>query len=98
MLLPGLGNVRKGVYMRNNRPKSNGIIEIIDEKQGLDDNSWNCMDFHLFSFKEEDKSWEASHARFLAAKSGNCPYKDICPRYASTIAKRKKQPYQLTLF
>lgn len=79
------------------KTESNGIVELVDEKQGLD-SSWNCMDFHLFSFKEEDKSWEASHARFLAAKSGNCPYINICPRYARTVAKQNKQPYQLTLF
>lgn len=80
------------------RPKSNGIVELVDEKPSIDSNSWNCMDFWLFSGREEDKSWDASHARFLAAKSGNCPYKDICSRYARTIAKRNKQPFQLKLF
>lgn len=69
------------------RPQGNGIVEIMDEKPELD-NSWNCMDFHLFSIREKDKSWDASHARYLAAKSGNCPYKSICPRYARTMAKR----------
>lgn len=78
------------------KPQNNGLVELIDE-QGMD-GSWNCMDFHLFAFREEDKSWEASHARFLAAKSGNCPYKDICPRYARTMAKRNNQPIQLKLF
>jgi hypothetical protein len=80
------------------KPQNNGLVELIDEKQDMDNSSWNCMDFHLFSFHEEDKSWEASHARFLAAKSGNCPYKSICPRYARTMAKRGKQPVQLKLF
>lgn len=79
------------------KPKSNGIVEIVNEKQDMD-GSWNCMDFHLFSFDEQDKSWEASHARFLQAKSGNCPYRDRCPRYARTIARMSKQPIQLTLF
>lgn len=80
------------------KPQSNGLVELVDEKTSLDNNSWNCMDFWIFSGKEEDKSWDASHARFLAAKSGNCPYKGICPRYARTIAKRSKQPIQLELF
>ncbi len=80
------------------RPKGNGIVELIDEKQGLDNSSWNCMNFWLFSGREEDKSWDASHSRFLAAKSGNCPYKDICPRYARTIAKINKKPVELSLF
>lgn len=80
------------------RPKNNGLVELVDEEQGLDNRVWNCMDFWLFSGHEEDKSWEASHARFLAAKNGNCPYTAICPRYARTIAKRKKQPVQLSLF
>ncbi len=80
------------------RPKSNGIVELVDEKQNMDNDSWNCMDFHLFALCEEDKSWEASHARFLAAKSGNCPYKGICPRYARTMTKRSKQSVQPKLF
>lgn len=81
-----------------NRPQNNGLVELVDERQGLDNRGWNCMDFWLFSGDEEDKSWEASHARFLAAKNGNCPYKKICPRYARTMKKRKKQPVQQTLF
>lgn len=80
------------------RPKSNGIVELVDEKPSIDSNSWNCMDFWLFSGREEDKSWDASHARFLAAKSGSCPYKDICSRYARTMARRNKQPVQVKLF
>lgn len=79
--------------MNMGKPQNNGLVEFIDDKQGMD-GSWNCMDFHLFSFQEEDKSWEASHARFLAAKSGNCPYKDICPRYARTMEKRNNPPIQ----
>lgn len=80
------------------KPHSNGLVELVDEKPNMDNNSWNCMDFWLFSGYEEDKSWEASHTRFLAAKSGNCTYKSICPRYARTMAKRGKQPVQLKLF
>lgn len=76
------------------RPKNNGLVDFVDEKSGMDNNSWNCMDFWLFSGREKDKSWDASHARFLAAKSGNCPYKDICQRYKRTI---KKRSVQLTL-
>lgn len=80
------------------RPQNNGLVELVDEKPNMDRSSWNCMDFWIFAGDEEDKSWDASHARFLAAKSGNCPYKGICTRYARTMAKRSKQPVQLSLF
>lgn len=80
------------------KPQSNGLVELVDEKQDMDSSSWHCMDFWNFSSNEADKSWEASHARFLAAKSGNCPYKEICPRYARTMAKLRKIPYQTKLF
>ena len=42
--------------------------------------------------------WDAWHEKFIQAKSGNCPYRDRCQRYARTIEKRNKQPVQLTLF
>lgn len=80
------------------KPKSNGLVELVDEKPGMDNNSWNCMDFWLFSGNEEDKSWDASHARFLQAKTGNCPYRNRCPRYARTMERHKREPRQLTLF
>ena len=67
------------------RPQGNGIVELHDEERKTDNVGWNCMDFHLFSFDEEDKSWEASHARFLAAQSGNCPYIVRCPRFNRTF-------------
>lgn len=80
------------------RPQNNGLVEFVDERQGLDGSSWNCMDFWRFSYDEEDKSWEASHTRFLQAKDGSCPYRDKCPRYARTMEKRRNMPVQLTLF
>ena len=79
------------------RPQNNGLVEFIDDKPAMD-GSWNCMDFHLFEWDAEDKSWEASHARFLQAKAGNCPYRNKCRRYARTMAKRSNAPIQLTLF
>lgn len=54
--------------MNMGKPQNNGLVEFIDDNQGMDNGSWNCMDFYLFSFQKEDKSWEASHSRFLAAK------------------------------
>lgn len=80
------------------RPQSNGLVELVDEKTTLDNGAWHCMDFHLFEFNAVDKSWDAFHARFLQAKSGNCPYRDRCPRYARTMEKKNKQPFQLALF
>lgn len=73
------------------RPQGNGIVELHDDQRKTDNSEWNCMDFWLFSGNEEDKSWEASHARFLAAQSGNCPYKDNCHRYKRTVQKRGNQ-------
>lgn len=69
-----------------NRNSVDGVVEFVDSNS-LDNNTWNCLDFWLFSGNEDDKSWDASHARFLAAKSGNCPYKGICLRYVNTILK-----------
>ena len=79
------------------RPQSNGLVELVDERS-TDAGSWNCMDFWRFSATEADRSWEASHARFLQARSGNCPYRHRCPRYARTMEKRGHQPVQLKLF
>lgn len=80
------------------RPQNNGLIEFVDEKPKLDNGSWNCMDFQLFEFGAEDKSWEAYHARLQQAKSGNCPYRDRCTRYSRTMERHKGEPRQLTLF
>lgn len=80
------------------RPQNNGLVEFMDDKPDMDGSSWNCMDFWIFSRDEEDKSWEASHARFLQAKAGECPYRDKCRRYARTMARRKREPIQLTLW
>lgn len=81
------------------RPQSNGLVELVDERPGNDSKSWNCMDFWKFSAGEEDRPWDASHARFMAAKAGNCPYRDRCPRYARTMAKGiNKRPIQLKIF
>lgn len=74
------------------RPQNNGLVEFIDDKPNTDGSSWNCMDFWSFSADEEDKSWEASHARFFQAKAGKCPYRDKCRRYARTMARRNREP------
>ena len=47
------------------RPQNNGLVELVDEKPSLDNSSWNCMDFWLFSGKEEDKSWVLPMPVFL---------------------------------
>ena len=44
-------------HMNMGKPQNNGLVEFIDDKQGMD-GSWNCMDFHLFAFREKDKSWK----------------------------------------
>ena len=73
------------------KPKSNGLVVLVDERAGLDSSAWNCMDFQLFECRADDKSWEASHRRFLLAKSGRCPYRDMCARYKRTVARRGLQ-------
>ena len=78
------------------RPRGNGLVELVDERP--DGRSWNCMDFWLFAYGEEDKSLEAANARFMQAKAGNCPYRDRCPRYARTMEKIGRQPHQLAMF
>ena len=51
------------------KPESNGIVELVDEKQGLD-SSWNCMDFHLFSFKEKINHGKPHMPVFLLQNQG----------------------------
>lgn len=80
------------------RPQSNGLVELVDERPKSDAKAWHCMDFIKFEFSADDHSWDAYHARYLQAKAGNCPYRDHCPRYARTMAKRGKQPHQLIMF
>ena len=77
------------------RPQSNGLVELHDAK--LDSTAFMCFD--LLDFLQNDetaKDWEGWHDKFMQAKAGNCPYRDRCPRYASTVAKRNKM--QPTLF
>ena len=77
-----------------NRPQSNGLVELVDEK--TDATGFFCMDLVGFmSDDETTKVWEVWHEKFTLAKNGNCPYRDRCLRYASTL---KKRPVQLSLF
>lgn len=79
------------------RPQSNGLVELHDRK--LDSRAFMCFDLLDFLHNDETtKGWEAWNEKFTQAKAGNCPYRNRCKRYARTIAKRDKQPYQLELF
>ena len=82
------------------RPQSNGLVELHDGK--LDSKAFMCFDLLDFLRNDETvkglENWDAWHEKFTQAKNGNCPYRDKCARYAKTIAKRGKQPYQLTMF
>lgn len=43
-----------------NKPQSNGLVELVDEKQ-LDSRAWNCMDLIGFMFDDETtKGWEVA--------------------------------------
>ena len=79
------------------RPKGNGLVEITGENR-QQDSGWFCMDLVRFLSDEENTTGDYWHQRFLEAKSGNCAYKDKCPRYARTIEKHGKRPVLLNLF
>jgi len=82
------------------RPTGNGLIELVDEKS--QDRGFFCMKLAGYIMQERKEQltldpadlWEL---RFSEAKTGACAYRDICPIYARTIAKRGKQVIQLTL-
>lgn len=79
------------------RPNSNGLVELVDEKSS--DRGFFCMDLVGFMFRDETtKVGEVWHEKFTQAKSGNCPYRDKCQRYARTMERHKGEPRQLTLF
>lgn len=79
------------------RPQNNGLVEFVDEK--IDSKGFFCMDLIGFMFEDETtKAWEVWHKKFTQAKTGNCPYRNRCPRYARTMAKTQHEPIQLTLF
>ena len=93
------------------RPKSNGLIELVDEKS--QDRGFFCMKLVGFIMAERKEKEERTLAeqgfamvdvndlwqlRFSEAKAGNCAYKLECPIYAKTMAKQKKQPVQLSIF
>lgn len=79
------------------RPQSNGLVELHDAK--IDSKVFFCMDLVGFMFGDETtKDWDVWHEKFTQAKNGRCPYRDRCQRYARAMAKRDKQPYQLTMF
>ena len=63
-----------------------------DKKIGRDG---MCFDFLKFIGEEqEDVFFEYWHL----AKTGQCPYKSKCPRYARTLAKHPTYSRQLDLF
>ena len=35
------------------RPQNNGLVELVDEKPNMDRSSWNCMDFWLARYTNE---------------------------------------------
>lgn len=79
------------------RPQNNGLVEFVDEK--IDSKSFFCMNLVGFMFNDETtKAWEVWHEKFTQAKTGSCPYRDKCQRYARTMERHKGEPRQLTLF
>ena len=79
------------------RPQNNGLVEFVDDK--TEGKGFFCMELVSLMFDDETtKGWEVWHEKFAQAKAGNCPYRNKCRRYARTMAKRKNEPVQLTLF
>jgi len=82
------------------RPVGNGLIELVDEKSS--DHGFFCMKLVGYIGEESKEQltldyqdlWEL---RFSEAKAGRCAYRDACPIHARAVAKRGKQPVQLTL-
>ena len=82
------------------RLQSNGLVELHDAK--LDSKTFMCFDLINFLHNDEEtkgfENRDAWHEKFTQAKSGNCPYRDKCQRYARTMERHKGEPRQLTLF
>lgn len=80
-------------------PKSNGIVELVDEKSS--DRGFFCIKLVGYITEEmnriSDSSFDFWHQRFMEAKGGACAYRNICPNYARTVAMRRKEPVQLSL-
>ena len=81
------------------RPVGNGLVELVDSKSK--ESGFFCMQLVSYINEEEKMGnpeyvdvWEI---RFSQAKAGQCAYRDKCPIYARTLAKREKKPVQLTL-
>ncbi len=81
------------------RPKGNGLIELVDEKSK--DRGFFCMQLVGYLIEERDigtpEYGELWDIRFEQAKNHQCAYKDKCPVYAKTIAKKSHTPIQLQL-
>lgn len=71
------------------------VVEMVDDKSY--DNSWNCMDFWRHFSNEEDKSWENFSSLYNAARSGTCPYSNVCSRHASSVLKVKASKRSIQL-
>ncbi len=80
------------------RPQGNGLIELVDDK--TNDRGFFCMKLAGFIMQEKEEPLtldpqELYELRFIEAKRGQCAYRNICPIYARTIAKKEKKPLQL---
>ena len=81
------------------RPQSNGLIELVDSKS--ENSGFFCIQLVRY-LNEERKMGTAEYAdlwevRFSQAKNHNCAYKDKCPIFAKTKAKKSHVPLQLYL-
>lgn len=78
------------------RPVGNGLVELVDSKSK--ESGFFCMQLVGYLNEEErDTGADLWEIRFFQAKAGGCAYRDKCPIYARTLAKREKKPVQLTL-
>ncbi len=79
--------------------KYNRVVMLVDDLINNDKkiNNGMCMDFLKYIDDEPNKK-ECFFEYWNMAKSGQCPYKSKCPRYARTLAKHPTYSRQLDLF
>lgn len=78
---------------------SNGLFESVTDKP-TKEQGFFCMQLVSYinaeaeTFEKRSQIW---HKRFDQAKNGVCHYREQCPIYERTMAKRKKNGVQISL-
>ena len=75
------------------RPKSNGIVDLVDERT-LDSKSFFCMRLVQFIETTDYDEWMQT---FEKAKKGHYPFKRRCDKFKKTIIQRRKKRLKNTM-